>query len=99
MKYEWIRFLLPWEKVVGETDRMRESRRHRSFSLISQAPPDSFSHREKRKVSQAPKNPFIFLKNPSLSGWVWAELSLSNSASSSRWRRVRFCGVSTWAWM
>ncbi len=35
--------LLPWEKVVGKADRMRENHCLWWFSLISHAPHDSFS--------------------------------------------------------
>src|SRR5664279_2232734 len=38
---------------------------------------------------------FTRLKNPADSGWVASDDSFSNSARSSRWRLVRFCGVST----
>jgi hypothetical protein len=41
-------FLLPWEKVVGVADRMRESYDAQGFSLISHASHDSFSQGEKR---------------------------------------------------
>ena len=41
------------------------------------------------------KNSFILAKKPALSGWVWCEDSAANSVKSSRWRRVRLCGVST----
>ena len=48
-----------------------------------------------RRQPSPSKNSFIFAKKPALSGWVLCDHSASNSASSSRWRRVRFCGVST----
>src|SRR5689334_10933881 len=45
-----------------------------------------------------PKKSLTLAKKPDASGWVSFEESLSNSAKSSRWRLVRFCGVSTTTW-
>ena len=45
------------------------------------------------------KKSFILVKKPDASGCVLCEDSASNSVKSSRCRRVKFCGVSTVAWM
>ena len=42
-----------------------------------------------------PKKSLTLAKKPADSGWVSLDDSFSNSASSSRCRLVRFCGVST----
>lgn len=45
-----------------------------------------------------PNRSFIRAKKPVSSGWVSCEDSSSNSARSSFWRLVSFCGVSTLIW-
>ncbi len=46
-----IHFLLPWEKVVGGADRMRENRQRQGFTLISPPSGGQLLPREKREAT------------------------------------------------
>ena len=84
---EWGANSVDW--IARETDFLTTWERERfDRALMSRA--DSHD-----RASTPPLDTFILAKKPALSGWVWCEDSAANSVKSSRWRRVRLCGVST----